>query len=329
MANALVRDAALQAAPTSKRGILERVFARMFEGLVYAQIWEDPEVDMAALELGPTSRLVTIASGGCNVMSYLTADPMDVQAVDLNPAHVALLEAQAHRRPPSAALRGVPRLLRRGRHRQQSATLRAVRGPAPGARGARLLGQARPRRPPPDLDVQPQPLQPRPARPHHPARARGLPAARQAAPAHARRAQHGRAAPAVRGRAGAGVRQQVRAQAGRPAGGLFRPGHPARPVRRAQGRCRRQPRHAAAQPGRAPRLRLPDPGELVRLAGLRPALSRPGPGPAALPAAGELRRAARAGRRGSRSSRSPSPTSCAGRMRGPSMPMSCSTPRTG
>ena len=75
MANALVRDAALQAAPISKRGILERVFARMFEGLVYAQIWEDPEVDMAALELGPTSRLVTIASGGCNVMSYLDRRP--------------------------------------------------------------------------------------------------------------------------------------------------------------------------------------------------------------------------------------------------------------
>ena len=68
------------------------MFAQLFEGLVYAQIWEDPEVDMAALELGPTSRLVTIASGGCNVMSYLTADPMRVQAVDLNPAHVALLE---------------------------------------------------------------------------------------------------------------------------------------------------------------------------------------------------------------------------------------------
>ena len=48
MSNALVRHAALQASATSKRGILERVFARMFEGLVYAQIWEDPEVDLAA-----------------------------------------------------------------------------------------------------------------------------------------------------------------------------------------------------------------------------------------------------------------------------------------
>ena len=92
MANALVRDAALQATAVSKRGVLERVFARMFEGLVYAQIWEDPEVDLAALELGPTSRVVTIASGGCNAMSYVVADPACVQAVDLNPAHVALLK---------------------------------------------------------------------------------------------------------------------------------------------------------------------------------------------------------------------------------------------
>ena len=91
MANALVRDAALQAAPDLQARHPRARVRALFEGLVYAQIWEDPEVDMAALELGPTSRLVTIASGGCNVMSYLIADPMQIQAVDLNPAHVALL----------------------------------------------------------------------------------------------------------------------------------------------------------------------------------------------------------------------------------------------
>ena len=92
MPNELVRRAALHAPATTQRGILERLFAKLFEGLVYAQIWEDPEVDMAALDLGPDRRLVTIASGGCNVMSYLLADPMHVLAVDLNPAHLALLE---------------------------------------------------------------------------------------------------------------------------------------------------------------------------------------------------------------------------------------------
>jgi S-adenosylmethionine-diacylglycerol 3-amino-3-carboxypropyl transferase len=92
LANAILRHAALQAAATSRRGILERVFARLFEGLVYAQIWEDPEIDMEALAIDPRCRIVTIASGGCNAMSYLVADPAHIQAVDLNPAHTALLK---------------------------------------------------------------------------------------------------------------------------------------------------------------------------------------------------------------------------------------------
>jgi len=74
----------------SKTGLLERLFSRAFNGLVYPQIWEDPEVDMAALEIEPHHDLVCIASGGCNMMSYLTAGPASITAVDLSPAHVAL-----------------------------------------------------------------------------------------------------------------------------------------------------------------------------------------------------------------------------------------------
>jgi S-adenosylmethionine-diacylglycerol 3-amino-3-carboxypropyl transferase len=74
----------------SKAGLLERLFTFAFRGLVYPQIWEDPDVDMAALGLTRQSRMVTIASGGCNVLSYLTADPEAITAVDLNRAHVAL-----------------------------------------------------------------------------------------------------------------------------------------------------------------------------------------------------------------------------------------------
>jgi S-adenosylmethionine-diacylglycerol 3-amino-3-carboxypropyl transferase len=65
-------------------GMLERCFTFAFKSLVYPQIWEDPAVDMAALALGPDSRIVTIASGGCNVLAYLTADPAQITAVDLN-----------------------------------------------------------------------------------------------------------------------------------------------------------------------------------------------------------------------------------------------------
>ncbi|THD45506.1 MAG: DUF3419 family protein [Bradyrhizobium sp.] len=70
--------------------MLERLFTAAFRGLVYPQIWEDPVVDLEALRLGPTDRVLTIASGGCNALSYLVADPAEIIAIDLNGAHVAL-----------------------------------------------------------------------------------------------------------------------------------------------------------------------------------------------------------------------------------------------
>jgi S-adenosylmethionine-diacylglycerol 3-amino-3-carboxypropyl transferase len=70
---------------------MERIFAQAFQNLVYPQIWEDPLVDLEALEITPDCHVVAIASGGCNVMSYLLADPARITAVDLNSAHIALL----------------------------------------------------------------------------------------------------------------------------------------------------------------------------------------------------------------------------------------------
>lgn len=89
-ANTAVRNAVHRHEHLSKAGVLERAFTFAFRGLVYAQIWEDPQVDLEALALTPDSRMVTIASGGCNVLSYLTADPAAITAVDLNTAHIAL-----------------------------------------------------------------------------------------------------------------------------------------------------------------------------------------------------------------------------------------------
>jgi len=71
-------------------GLLERLFSKLFQSMVYPQIWEDPVVDMKALALQPGDHVLCIASGGCNAMSYLTAQPGSVTAVDLSPAHVAL-----------------------------------------------------------------------------------------------------------------------------------------------------------------------------------------------------------------------------------------------
>ena len=86
----LVGAAAIRSRMLSVDGLLERLFAFAFRGLVYPQIWEDPVVDLAAMEIKPHHHIVTIASGGCNVLSYLCDSPAKITAVDLNRAHVAL-----------------------------------------------------------------------------------------------------------------------------------------------------------------------------------------------------------------------------------------------
>jgi S-adenosylmethionine-diacylglycerol 3-amino-3-carboxypropyl transferase len=102
MANQLLEKAAHQKPATTKRGALERLFTLMFQGFVYNQIWEDPVVDLAALDLGPEHRLITIASGGCNILNYLAANPQQIIAVDLNPNHIALTKLKL------AALKTLP-----------------------------------------------------------------------------------------------------------------------------------------------------------------------------------------------------------------------------
>ncbi len=86
----LVKRAVQRNRALSVEGALERIFSFAFRGLVYPQIWEDPVVDLAAMEIQPHHHIVAIASGGCNVLSYLTAKPARITAVDLNHAHVAL-----------------------------------------------------------------------------------------------------------------------------------------------------------------------------------------------------------------------------------------------
>ncbi|MBX9684302.1 MAG: DUF3419 family protein [Hyphomicrobium sp.] len=87
----LLGEAVHQSGVLSVKGILERTFSFAFRSMVYPQIWEDPRADMEALRITPTSRMMVIASGGCNALSYLTANPSRVYAVDLNATHVALL----------------------------------------------------------------------------------------------------------------------------------------------------------------------------------------------------------------------------------------------
>ncbi|MBN9055449.1 MAG: DUF3419 family protein [Rhizobiales bacterium] len=84
-----LREAVRRHSSLSPAGLSEHVFAGLFRKLVYAQIWEDPDVDMEALAIARGHTIVAIASGGCNALSYLVADPGRVETVDLNPAHIA------------------------------------------------------------------------------------------------------------------------------------------------------------------------------------------------------------------------------------------------
>src|SRR5713226_4287914 len=88
----LITDAVRNSRTDAESTIWDRIFAFWFRRLVYTQIWEDPEADLAALQLPLGSTIVTISSGGCNALSYLTAQPAQVYAVDLNQAHLSLLK---------------------------------------------------------------------------------------------------------------------------------------------------------------------------------------------------------------------------------------------
>jgi S-adenosylmethionine-diacylglycerol 3-amino-3-carboxypropyl transferase len=92
MSAQLIADVVRNESAQDESTIWDRLYAFWLRRLVYTQIWEDPEADLAALQLPIGSTIVTISSGGCNALSYLTAQPAQVYAVDPNQAHLSLLK---------------------------------------------------------------------------------------------------------------------------------------------------------------------------------------------------------------------------------------------
>lgn len=60
--------------------------------IAYAQCWEDADVLLAALDVRPGQRCLSIASAGENTLALLAHSPAEVVAVDCNPAQIACLE---------------------------------------------------------------------------------------------------------------------------------------------------------------------------------------------------------------------------------------------
>lgn len=66
-----------------------------FTGVRYAQCWEDADVLVEALGIGPGARVLSIASAGDNSFAMLARGAARVLAVDLSPAQIACVEIRA------------------------------------------------------------------------------------------------------------------------------------------------------------------------------------------------------------------------------------------
>src|SRR5678815_2270350 len=60
--------------------------------LYFAQVREDPRLEIEALEPGPDDSIVIVGSGGCTALSLLVAGAGHVTAVDVNRAQNHLIE---------------------------------------------------------------------------------------------------------------------------------------------------------------------------------------------------------------------------------------------
>lgn len=63
-----------------------------FSRVRYAQVWEDADVLLKALDVQPADTVISIASAGDNALALLGAGAERVVALDLNPAQLACLE---------------------------------------------------------------------------------------------------------------------------------------------------------------------------------------------------------------------------------------------
>ncbi len=63
-----------------------------FSGIRYAQVWEDADVLVEALDVRPDDMVLSIASAGDNALALLSRGPARVVALDLSPAQLACVE---------------------------------------------------------------------------------------------------------------------------------------------------------------------------------------------------------------------------------------------
>ncbi len=65
-----------------------------FSIIRYAQVWEDADILLEALDIQPDDECLSIASAGDNALAMLARGPRKVVALDLNPSQIACLEVR-------------------------------------------------------------------------------------------------------------------------------------------------------------------------------------------------------------------------------------------
>lgn len=60
--------------------------------IVFNTAWEDPELDLKALNLSKDDQIVMITSAGCNALAYAIRGPKHIYSIDRNPCQNAILE---------------------------------------------------------------------------------------------------------------------------------------------------------------------------------------------------------------------------------------------
>lgn len=66
--------------------------SKVFKDILYAQCWEDPEMDRRAFGIQSDDVVFSITSGGCNTLAFLVDNPRKVIALDLSPYQNYLLD---------------------------------------------------------------------------------------------------------------------------------------------------------------------------------------------------------------------------------------------
>lgn len=67
----------------------------VFQRILYAQGWEDPAVDLQAMQVGPTDDVFAIGAAGDSAFAFLLAEPHSLLALDFNLSQCCLIELKA------------------------------------------------------------------------------------------------------------------------------------------------------------------------------------------------------------------------------------------